>query len=66
MVMETTSDSITTDVVIREVRQIKERLALAFDYDIDRILADAKARQPLSGHKIISPPRVKEQTRTQA
>ena len=46
----------TTDEVIREVRKIKEQLAQAFDFDIDRILADARERQRTSGRRIVSPP----------
>ena len=31
-------------------------LSLAFDFDIDRILADARERQRTSGRRIVSPP----------
>ena len=57
--MQTIKEFTTSDEVVREVRQIKEQLAQAFDFDIDRILADARERQRKSGRKILSPPVVK-------
>ena len=55
--MQTIKEFTTSDEVVREVRQIKEQLAQAFDFD--RILADARERQRKSGRKILSPPVVK-------
>ena len=46
----------TTDEIIREVRAIKETLARSVDYDIQRILEDARGRQRSSGRKIIAAP----------
>ena len=46
----------TTDEIIQETRSIKEVLAKSMDFDIDRILKDAKLRQGTSGRKILSPP----------
>lgn len=46
----------TTDEVIQEVRKIKEKLAQAFDFDIDRILADAREKQQRRGRKVLAPP----------
>ncbi|MDE2830838.1 MAG: hypothetical protein OXN20_12020 [Gemmatimonadota bacterium] len=46
----------TTDEVIQETRRIKEALAKSMDFDIDRILKDARLRQRKRGRKIISPP----------
>jgi hypothetical protein len=46
----------TTDEVILEVRRIKEQLAEEFDFDIDRILADAREKQRKSGRKVLPPP----------
>ena len=54
--MSTIKDSTTTDEVVREVRNIKEQLAQAFDFDIDRILADAREKQRKSGRNVVSPP----------
>ena len=44
------------DEVLHEVRRIKEELAKAMDFDLDRIFEDAKQRQKESGRKIIPPP----------
>ncbi len=49
-----------TDEVIRESRRIKAALAESMDYDIDRILQDAKAKQENSGRKILPPPHGKD------
>lgn len=46
----------TTDEVIRETRRIKEALARSMDFDIDRILEDARDKQRKSGRTILSPP----------
>ena len=54
--MSTIKKTTTTDEVILEVRKIKEQLAQAFDFDIDRILVDAKDKQRKSDRKILSPP----------
>ena len=54
--MATIDESTVTDEVIKEVREIKERLAQAFDFDVDGILADAREKQRTSNRKILSPP----------
>jgi hypothetical protein len=49
----------TTDDVLAEVRRIKDELAAAFDYDIDRIFDDLRRQQRESeaaGWKIIPAP----------
>jgi len=46
----------TKDEVIQETRRIKEVLAESMDFDIDRILEDARKKQQDSGRKILSPP----------
>jgi hypothetical protein len=46
----------TTDEIIREIRRIKEVLAESLDFDIDRILEDARQKQKESGRKVLSPP----------
>jgi hypothetical protein len=46
----------TTDEVIQEIRRIKEVLAESLDFDIDRILEDARQKQKESGRKVLSPP----------
>ena len=46
----------TTDEIIQETRRIKEALAKSMDFDIDRILEDARQRQGKSGRVVLSPP----------
>jgi hypothetical protein len=46
----------TTDVVIQEIRRIKEVLAESLDFDIDRILKDARQKQKESGRMVLTPP----------
>jgi len=46
----------TTDEVIQETRRIKEVLAKSMDFDIDRILQDARQKQKESGRKVLAPP----------
>ena len=58
-VMATIKESTTTDEVVQEVRKIKEQLAQAFDFDIDRILADAREKQRKGGRRILPAPVVK-------
>jgi hypothetical protein len=42
------------DQIVDEVRQIRDALASKFDYDIDKIVADARKRQGSGGHKVVS------------
>ncbi len=49
-------DKDPTDEIIRETRRIKETLAQSMDFDIDRILQDAREKQKESGRTILSPP----------
>ncbi len=46
----------TTDEVVQETRRIKEVLAELMDFDIDRILEDARQKQKESGRKVLAPP----------
>ncbi len=54
--MKKINDKETRDEIIQETRRIKEVLAKSLDFDIDRILKDARLRQGKSGRKILSPP----------
>ena len=54
--MKELNDKETTDEVIQETRRIKEALAKSMNFDIDRILKDARLKQGKSGRKILSPP----------
>ena len=46
----------TTDEVVEQVRTIKRALAESMDFDIDRILEDARGKQKESRRTILSPP----------
>lgn len=46
----------TTDEIIQETRRIKEALAKSMDFDLDRILEDARHKQEKSGRVVLSPP----------
>jgi len=46
----------TRDEVVEETRRIKEVLAQSMDFDVDRILEDARQKQQESGRKILLPP----------
>ena len=54
--MKQMNEKETTDEVIRETRRIKEALAKAMDFDLDRILKDARQRQGKCGRNVLSPP----------
>ena len=45
----------TTDEVIRETRRIKETLAESMNFDVDRLLEDARGKQRQSDRRILSP-----------
>jgi hypothetical protein len=42
--------------VVEQVRKIKAALAESMDFDIDRILEDARKNQKESGRTVLSPP----------
>lgn len=44
------------DEVIQEVRRIKESLAGSMDFDVERIIADARERQAQGGRTVLPPP----------
>ncbi len=46
----------TKDEVLQETRRIKEDLARSMDFDVYRIVEDARRKQEKSGRKILSPP----------
>lgn len=48
------------DEIIEEVRKIKRDLAQAMDFDLNRILMDAKEKQVKSGRTVLSPPVAKQ------
>ena len=46
----------TTDEVIREVRRIKEALAASVDFDVGRVLENARQKQHERGRTVLAPP----------
>jgi hypothetical protein len=54
--MSMVNEKETTDEVVEEVRRIKEKLAKSFDFDVDRILEDARRRQKQSRRTVLPPP----------
>jgi len=42
------------DPIVNEVREIRERLASQFDFDIRKIVADARRRQESSKSRVVS------------
>ncbi len=49
------------DPIVYEVRKARQEIAAKFNYDLDAILEDARKRQHLSGHKLVSFERGNEQ-----
>ncbi len=54
--MKQMNEEETTDEIIQETRRIKEVLAKSMDFDIDRILKDARQKQRKSNREVLSPP----------
>jgi hypothetical protein len=54
--MAQVNENETSDDVLEESRRIKESLAKSMNFDVDRIVQDARAKQLQSGRKIISSP----------
>ena len=54
--MKSMDEKETTDEIIQETRRIKEALAKSMDFDLDRILEDARHKQEKSGRVVLSPP----------
>jgi hypothetical protein len=42
------------DEIVTQVRQAREQHAAKFNYDLKAIVADARKRQKLSGHQVVS------------
>ena len=57
MTMSTTTDfqtKPTGDVVLREIWRIKDTLSASYGHDVDRLFAEARERQKLSGHPVVN------------
>ena len=54
--MKPMNDKETTDEIILETRRIKEALAESMDFDLDRILKDARKKEKKSDRVVLSSP----------
>ena len=48
-----TKTRMTPDSVVAEVRRTKVKLLECFNYDLDAMARDARARQTQSGHQVV-------------
>jgi hypothetical protein len=44
----------STDLVLQEIWHIKDTLSASYGHDVDRLFADARKRQKLSGHLVVN------------
>ena len=42
------------DEIVDQVRQVREKNAAKFNYDLKAIIADARKQQKTSGHRVVS------------
>ncbi len=42
------------DLVLQEIWRIKATLSASYGPDVDRLFADARERQTLSGHRVVN------------
>lgn len=45
------------DVVLQEIRRIKDSLSAAYGHDVKRLFEETRKRETLSGHPLVEPPR---------
>ena len=46
----------TGDLVLREVWRAKDTLSAQYDHDLDKLFAETRKRERLSGHPVVEPP----------
>ncbi len=46
----------STDLVLQEIWRIKDTLSASYGHDVERLFADTRKRQELSGHPVVNPP----------
>ena len=44
----------STDLVLQEVRRIKDALSASYGHSVDRLFAEARERQKHSGHQVVN------------
>ncbi len=52
--MNDTIEATEGDLVLREIWRIKDKLSAARGHSIDRLFAEARERQKLSGHPVVN------------
>jgi hypothetical protein len=52
----------TGDVVLQEIRCIKDSLSASHGHDVKRLLAETRKREKLSGHPLAEPPKRRRKT----
>ena len=53
----------SADLVLQEIWRIKDTLSAAYGHDVDRLFADARKRQELSGHPVVNLQKMKSSRR---
>jgi hypothetical protein len=48
--------TITGDVVLQEIRRIKDALSASYGHDVKRLFEETRKREKLSGHPLVEPP----------
>lgn len=43
-----------SDPIVEEVRNARRELAAKFQFDVKKMFADAKSREAISGHRLVS------------
>lgn len=47
---------VTGDLVLQEVWRAKDTLSAQYGHDLDKLFAETREREKLSGHPLVSPP----------
>ncbi len=50
------------DLVLQEVWRAKDTLSSEYDYDLERLFAQTRAREKRSGHPLVDPPKRRRKT----
>jgi hypothetical protein len=51
------STSTKGDVVLQEVWRAKDALSAQYGHDLDKLFAETRKREKLSGHPLVEPPK---------
>ena len=53
----------TGDLVLQEVWRAKDTLSAQYGHDLDKLFAETRRREKLSGHPLVKPPAKRHKTR---